>query len=52
MSYMETIGHDLAQLKGKEKETQKKLSKTKNVIIFSIFSLFLLSCFRGNFGLN
>ena len=45
MSYMEPIGHDLAQLKRKEKETQKKLSKTKNVIIFLFFHCFYFLAF-------
>ena len=47
----ETLQNNLAQLEGKEKETQEKLSKTNNVII-SLSSLFLFSRFRGNFGLN
>ena len=47
----ETLQNNLAQLEGNEKETQKKLSKTNNVII-SLSSLFLFSRFRGNFGLN
>ena len=47
----ETLQNNLAQLEGKEKETQEKLSKTNNVII-SLSSLFLFSRFCGNFGLN
>ena len=47
----ETLQNNFAQLEGKEKETQEKLSKTNNVII-SLSSLFLFSRFRGNFGLN
>ena len=43
----ETLQNNLAQLEGKEKETQEKLSKTNNVII-SLSSLFLFSRFRGN----
>ena len=45
----------MAQLKSKKnkkkEETQEKLSKTNNVII-SLFSLFLISRFHGNVGLN
>ena len=46
-----TLQNNLAQLEGKEKETQEKLSKTNNVII-SLFSLFLFSRFHGNVVLN
>ena len=47
----ELHGNFMAKLEQEEKETQKKLSKTKHLLIL-LFSLFLFSRFHGNFGLN
>ena len=52
MSYMVFFWHDLAKLEQEEKrDTQKKRFKANHLII-SLFSLFLIPGFGGNFGLN
>ena len=51
MSYMGTLWDDLTKLEQEEKKTQRKLCKTIHLILFFL-SLFLFSCFHGNFGLN
>ena len=50
MTYKETLWSDFSTLERKEKEMQRKLSKTSNVIISSLPLFF--SRIHGNFGLN